>query len=48
MVGGQEEDRNNYGKNQATDFMRSRILEEDMTEDRHIWRLGVDGRHLSV
>ena len=27
-----------------TDFMKSRNLEEDMEEDRHLWRLGVDGR----
>ena len=42
MVGGEEEDRNNHGNNQVTDFMRSRNLEEDMAEDRHLWRLGVD------
>ena len=29
-------------KNQATDFMRSRNLKEDMVEYRHLWRLGVD------
>ena len=27
-----------------TDFMKSRGMEEDMAEDRHLWRLGVDGR----
>ena len=26
------------------DFMRSRNMKEDMAEDRHLWRLGVDGR----
>ena len=35
-------------RNQVTDFMRSRNMEEDMTEDRHLWRLGVDGRLLAV
>ena len=35
-------------KNQMTDFMRSRNLEEDMAEDRHLWRLGVDGLLLAV
>ena len=30
-------------KNQVTDFMRSKHFEEDMAEDRHLWRLGVDG-----
>ena len=34
--------------NQVTDFMRSRNLKEDMTEDRHLWRLEVDGRLLTV
>ena len=29
-------------KSKATDFMRSRNMEEDMPEDRHLWRLGVD------
>ena len=28
-------------KNQVTDFIRSRNLEEDMTDDRHRFRLGV-------
>ena len=28
-------------KNQATDFMRSRNMEEDMAEDRHLWRFGI-------
>ena len=35
-------------KNEVTDFMRSRNMEEDMTEDRHLWRLGMDGRLLAV
>ena len=30
-------------RNQVTDFMRSRNLEEDMADDRRIWRLRVDG-----
>ena len=30
-------------RNQVTDFLR-RNTEEDMAEDRHLWRLGVDGR----
>ena len=33
---------------QMTDFMRSRNMEEDIAEDRHLWRLGVDGRFLAV
>ena len=35
-------------KNQVTDFMTSRNMEEDMAEDRHLWRLGGDGRLLAV
>ena len=35
-------------KNQVTDFMRSRNVEEVMAEDRRLWRLGVDTRHLGV
>ena len=31
-------------KNQVTDFMKSRGMEEDKAENRHLWRLGVDGR----
>ena len=31
-----------------TDFMKSRNMEEDMAEDRHLWRLGVDGRLFAV
>ena len=27
-----------------TDFMKIRGMEEDMAENRHLWRLGVDGR----
>ena len=42
-VGGEEEDLNNHGGT-VTDFMRSR----NMAEDRHLWRLGVDGRLLAV
>ena len=29
-------------RNQVTDFMKSRNMEEDMAEDRHLWLLGVD------
>jgi hypothetical protein len=29
-------------------FMRSRNMEEDMAEDRHLWQLGVDGWLLAV
>ena len=35
-------------KNQVMDFMRSRNMEEDMAEDRHLRRLGVNGRILAV
>ena len=35
-------------RNQVTDFMKSKGMEEDMAEDRHLWRLGVDGRLLAV
>ena len=35
-------------KNQVTDFMRSRNLEEDMAKERHLWPLGVDRRLLVV
>ena len=35
-------------KNQLTDFMKSRNMEEDMAEDRHLWGLGVDGRLLAL
>ena len=31
-----------------TDFMKSRGMEEDRAEDRHLWRLGVDRRLLAV
>ena len=48
MVGRENEDRNNHKKNQVTDFMRNRNMEEDKAKDRHIWRLGVDGRLLAV
>ena len=27
-----------------TDFMKSRNMEEDMAQDRHLWRLEVDGQ----
>ena len=30
-------------RNQVTKFMKSRNMEEDMAEDRRLWRLGVDG-----
>ena len=36
-VGGEEEDKS--WRNQVTDFMKSRNMEEDMAEDRHVWRL---------
>ena len=29
-------------RDQVTDFMKSRGMEEDMAEYRHLWRLGVD------
>ena len=35
-------------RNQVTDFIKSKNMEEDMAEDRHLWRLGVDGRLLAV
>ena len=35
-------------KSQGTDFMRSRNMEEDMAEDRHLWRLGMIDDSLSV
>ena len=35
-------------RNQVTVFMKSRNMEEDMAEDRHLWRLGVDGLLLAV
>ena len=35
-------------KNQVTNFMRRRNLEEDMAEDIHIWSLGVNGLVLAV
>jgi hypothetical protein len=35
-------------RNQERDFMRSRKMEEDMAEDRHLWRLGVERRLLAV
>ena len=35
-------------RNQVTDFMKSRGMEEDMAENRHLWRLGVDRRLLAV
>ena len=31
-----------------TDFMKSRGMEEDMAENRHLLRLGVDGRLLAI
>ena len=30
-----------------TDFMKSRKMDEDIAEDRHLWRLGVDERLLA-
>ena len=47
-VGGEGEDCSNHWKYQMTDFMRSRNMEDDMAEDRHIWRLGMDGQSLDV
>ena len=35
-------------KNQVTGFMKSRNMEEDMAENRHLWRLGGDGRILPI
>ena len=35
-------------RNQVTDFMRSRNMEEDMAEDRNLGSLGVDGRLLTL
>ena len=35
-------------RNQVTDFTKSRNLEEDMAEDKHLWRMEVDGRLLAV
>ena len=32
----------------VTDFMGSRNQEEDMVENRHIWRLSVDGRLTAI
>ena len=34
-------------RNQVTDFMESRNMEGDMSEDRHLWRSGVDERSLA-
>ena len=31
-----------------TDFMKSRNMEGYMAEDRHLWRLGVDGQLLAI
>ena len=33
---------------QVTDFMRSRNMEEDMAEDRDLWRFGGDGQLLAI
>ena len=38
----------NSRKNQVTDFMKGRNLEENMAEGRHIWHLGVNGRLLAL
>ena len=35
-------------RNQVTDFMRCRNMEEAMAEDRHLSRLGVDRRLLAA
>ena len=42
-AGGEEVGCNNHG-NQVTDFLRSR----NMTEDRHLWSLGMDRRLLAI
>ena len=44
---GEEEDRESWN-NQVTDFMRSKIMEEFMVEDRHLWPLGMDRGFLAV
>ena len=36
-VGGEEEDHNNHGGTQVTDFMKSRNMEEDMVDIFGIW-----------
>ena len=46
-VGGEEEPQQSW-RNQVTDFVRSRNMEEDMVKDRHLWRLGVDARLMVV
>ena len=35
-------------RNQVTDFIKSRNMEEDKAEDRHLWRLGVEERLLKI
>ena len=35
-------------KNQMTDFMRRRNIEENVADDRHLCRLGMDRRLLAV
>ena len=35
-------------KNQVTDFMRDKSTEDEIAEDRDLWRLGIDRRFLSV
>ena len=35
-------------KNQVVEFMRSRNMEEDMAEDKHLWRFGIDRQLLVV
>ena len=47
-VGGKEERSQQSWKNQAINFTRSRNMDENMAEERHFWRLGVDGRLLAV
>ena len=39
---------NAFYKEPSADFMRSRYREENVEEDRHLWRLVVDGRLLAV
>ena len=41
-VGGEDLRPQQAWKNQVTDFMRSKNMEESMAEDRHLWRLGMD------
>ena len=44
----EEEDHNNHGGTKWRNFLRSKNMEEDMAEERYLWRLGVDVRLLAV